>query len=112
VRVTDVPLVYAWVQSVPQRIPDGDEEIEPTPETAVVRVYVTGLVMASDALQLAVVPPLEPRHDHVQGPEPETAVGVPVLQRFVVGMLERVAPLLVPQVPLVGVGVGAVMVHV
>ena len=70
VRVTLVPAVYAWVQSVPQRIPEGDEEMEPTPETAVVRVYGTGDVFARDALQEAVVPPLEPIHDHVQGPVP------------------------------------------
>jgi hypothetical protein len=36
-----------------------------------------------------------------------TADAEPVLQRFVVGMLERVAPLLEPQVPFMGVGSAA-----
>jgi hypothetical protein len=58
------------------------------------------------ALQLAVVPPFKPAHVHVHGPVPETVDVVPVTQRFAVGADESVAPLLVPQVPFVGVGVG------
>jgi hypothetical protein len=65
-------------------------------------------VLASAALQEAVVPPFVPWHDQYHGPLPVTVDAVPVLQRFVVGMLERVAPLLVPQVPLVGVGADSI----
>ena len=35
-------------------------------------------------------PPLRPVHDHVQGPDPDTAVGVPALQRFITGTDARV----------------------
>jgi hypothetical protein len=58
------------------------------------------------ALQFAVVPPFEPAHVHVHGPVPEILDVVPVTQRLVVGADESVAPLLVPHVPLIGVGVG------
>ena len=43
-----------------------------------------------EALQLAVVPPLDPAQVQVQGPEPETVEAVPVEQRLVVGALETV----------------------
>ena len=37
------------------------------------------------ALQDALVPPFTPLHVHVNGPEPDTAVGDPVEQRLVEG---------------------------
>lgn len=37
------------------------------------------------ALQEALVPLQEPLHDHDQGPVPETELGVPLVQRLVVG---------------------------
>jgi hypothetical protein len=61
-------------------------------------------VTASEAEQLAVVPPLEPAHDQVHGPEPLVADAVPVLQRFVVGALLTVVPFALPQAPLMGAG--------
>jgi hypothetical protein len=70
VRVTVVPEGYASVQSVPQVMPIGDEKTVPPTGWVTVRVYGTGDVFARDALQEAVVPPLEPIHDHVQGPVP------------------------------------------
>jgi hypothetical protein len=63
------------------------------------------------ALQLALVPPFAPTHDHVQGPVPVTVVGVPVVQRFVVGAVLKDCPLEEPQTPFMGVG-GAVTVTV
>jgi hypothetical protein len=49
---------------------------------------------------------LDPLHDHNQGPDPETVLGVPVVQRLPVGTDERVSQLDPPQVPEIGVGVG------
>ena len=46
------------------------------------------------------VPPPEPLQVQVQGPEPDTAVAVPVLQRLVVGAVQTELPLAEPQVPL------------
>jgi hypothetical protein len=57
------------------------------------------------AVQLAVVPPLIPVHDHVHGPVPATVVAVPVVQRPVVGVESTATPLAVPQAPLAGVAV-------
>ena len=48
-----------------------------------------------------VEPPFTPLHAHVHGPEPETIVGLPTLQRFELGALEKFPPLEDPQTPLV-----------
>lgn len=52
----------------------------------------------------AVVPPLEPVHDHVHGPVPDTAVAVPAEQRFVVGAVLTVEPFEGPQAPFTAAG--------
>ncbi len=57
------------------------------------------------AEQLAVVPPFVPAHVQYHGPVPVGVDAVPTMQKPVVGMLEKVAPLLIPQVPLVEVAV-------
>jgi hypothetical protein len=46
---------------------------------------VKGWALERFAEQLAVVPPLLPAHDQVQGPVPETDEAAPTEQRFVVG---------------------------
>jgi hypothetical protein len=51
------------------------------------------------AEQAALVPPLEPSHDHVHAPEPETAVAEPVEQRLVLGAEARVELFAEPQTP-------------
>ncbi len=57
------------------------------------------------AEQLAVVPPLDPVQLHVQGPVPLTVVGVPELQRLVVGAEVKVPPFDAPHTPFTGVDV-------
>ena len=52
------------------------------------------------ALQGALVPPPLPLQVQVQGPEPDTAVAVPTLQRLTVGMVQTLTPLAEPQAPL------------
>src|SRR5690606_12150757 len=49
--------------------------------------------------------PLRPLQDHVHGPVPATAVGVPALQRLTVGATATATPFAVPQRPGTGVGV-------
>lgn len=56
-------------------------------------------------------PPLRPVQDHVHGPDPATAVGIPELQRFVIGTEGRVCPFDAPHIPETGVG-GVVPLHV
>jgi hypothetical protein len=51
------------------------------------------------------VPPFEPLHDQLKGPEPVTADADPALQRFAVGADGTGIPLAVPQAPFTGVGV-------
>jgi hypothetical protein len=55
------------------------------------------------AVQVAVVPPLEPLHDHAHGPLPETVAARPVEQRLVVGLVDAVVPLASPHTPLIRV---------
>ena len=62
-----------------------------------VRVWRAQLLLEE---QPAVVPVWAPVHDQVKGPEPETAVAVPALQRFVLGALGVLAPCADPQAPL------------
>jgi hypothetical protein len=57
------------------------------------------------ALQLAVVPPFEPAHDHVQGPVPATAEGAPTLQSHEEGVEATLVPLVGPQTPFTGAAV-------
>ena len=57
------------------------------------------------AEQLAFVPPLEPLQLHDHGPLPVTNVGVPMLQRFVVGAAVNVPLFDVPQTPFTGIAV-------
>ena len=63
------------------------------------------------ALQFAVDPPLYPVHDHVQGPAPETPLGVPTLQRPRDGAVGSVCPFELPQTPGTGVS-GVTPLHV
>ena len=63
-----------------------------------------GAVVVLCALQLAVVPPFDPAQDQVQGPDPPTALAVPVEQRLVVGAVETVVLFDEPQTPLTAVG--------
>ena len=56
----------------------------------------------ADAVQVALVPPLEPPQLHVHGPEPATDDAVPALQRFVEGDDETVVPFAAPHTPLTG----------
>jgi hypothetical protein len=51
------------------------------------------------AEQLAVVPPPDPAHVQVHGPEPLTLEAAPTLQRFAVGVLVRSDPLEEPHAP-------------
>ena len=67
-----------------------------------------GPVLVRLAEQEAVVPPVEPVHDHDQGPEPETDEEEPVVQKLVVGTEETVVPLAEPQAPLRAAVRGAV----
>ena len=57
VRITLVPEAYASVQSAPQLIPAGELVIVPMPETEVVRVNVTALVVHSTTLLKGLEPP-------------------------------------------------------
>ena len=59
-----------------------------------------GADAASDAVQLAVVPPLEPPQLHVHGPEPATDDDVPVEQRLAEGLDDAVVPFADPHAPL------------
>ncbi|OGA46664.1 MAG: hypothetical protein A3G25_20725 [Betaproteobacteria bacterium RIFCSPLOWO2_12_FULL_63_13] len=56
------------------------------------------------AEQDAVEPPLEPEHDHVHGPEPETELADPELHSPALGAEDALAPSLEPQAPLTGTG--------
>ena len=60
----------------------------------------TGARTAFDAEQVAVVPPLLPAQLHDHGPLPLTVDAVPVLQRFAVGALARLALFEDPHAPL------------
>jgi hypothetical protein len=51
------------------------------------------------ALQFGLTPPYSPLHVQFHGPVPATAVGVPELQRLVVGTVATVVPLALPQDP-------------
>ena len=53
---------------------------------------------------MAVVPPLLPAHDQLQGPVPATDELVPVLQRLVVGFDATVVPFDEPHMPFTGGG--------
>ena len=59
-----------------------------------------GVGAASDAEQLAVVPPLEPPQLHVHGPEPATDDDVPVEQRLVEGADDALVLFADPHTPL------------
>jgi hypothetical protein len=58
----------------------------------------------SDAVQLAVAPPLEPPQLHVHGPEPATDDAVPAEQRPAEGLDDTVVPFADPHTPLIGAG--------
>ena len=66
-----------------------------------------GVDAATDAEQLAVVPPLEPPQLHVHGPEPATDDAVPAEQRLVEGLDDAVVPFADPHTPLTGAGAAA-----
>lgn len=58
------------------------------------------------ALQLAVVPPFTPLHDHVKLPVPEvTMVAFPVLHKLLLGAVILAWASELPQLPLIAVGV-------
>ena len=61
-------------------------------------------VVVADAIQVVVVPPLEPAQVHNHGPVPWTVVEVPVEHRLIVGVEEAVVPFADPQAPLTGEG--------
>ena len=61
-----------------------------------------GLGAVGGALQEALEPLQEPLHDQVQGPEPETALALPALQRLEEGAEDEATPLAEPQTPLTG----------
>ncbi len=69
----------------------------PVPE----KVRLSG--MPSGAEQLAEVPPLLILHIQLHGPLPVRADALPVKQRFMEGAMVNACPLLLPQVPLIGV---------
>ena len=62
------------------------------------------LMVASDAEQLALVPPLEPVQLHVHGPEPATEEVEPAVQRLAVGAVLTVVPFELPHTPFVSTG--------
>jgi hypothetical protein len=55
------------------------------------------------ALQLALLPPLDPSHTQVHGPDPRTEDAEPDEQRLDVGTTLTATPLAEPQAPLTGV---------
>ena len=57
---------------------------------------------ANGALQDAADPPYCPKHDHVQGPDPDVPEYVPEEQKFEVGAVKEATPLEEPQEPLTG----------
>ena len=59
--------------------------------------------VATDAEQVAEVPPLEPPQLHVHGPEPATDDTVPAEQRLAVGLDDTLVPFADPHTPLTGV---------
>jgi hypothetical protein len=63
----------------------------------------TTLLLPTCAWHEAVLPPFEPAHVHIHGPEPETADAVPILQRLVAGALVRSVLLAEPHMPFTGV---------
>ena len=63
-----------------------------------------GVDAATDAEQLAVVPPLEPPQLHVHGPEPATDDAEPAEQRLAEGLDDTVVPFADPHTPLTGAG--------
>ena len=97
-------------------LPDTDEA-EPTEQRLVVGADATVVPLAVPheplttvvvdllAEQLAVVPPFEPAHVHDHGPVPLTDEAEPTEQRLVVGAVETVLLLELPQEPFTGVGV-------
>jgi hypothetical protein len=60
--------------------------------------------LETEALQLAVEPPLLPAQLHFHGPLPVTADAVPAVHRLLVGALLSVAPLEEPHAPLTATG--------
>jgi hypothetical protein len=60
--------------------------------------------LETEALQLAVEPPLLPAQLHFHGPIPVTADAVPAVHRLLVGGLPNVAPLDEPHAPLTATG--------
>src|SRR5262245_8763311 len=66
-----------------------------------------GVDAASDAEQLAVLPPFEPPQLHIHGPEPATDDAVPAEQRLVEGLDDAVVPFDDPHTPLTGAGLAA-----
>jgi len=65
-----------------------------------------GGVAAKGAEHMSLLPPLEPMHPHVQGPDPDTTVAVPEEQRFTVGAVSVATPFADPHTPLTGPGGG------
>ena len=61
-----------------------------------------GVGVASDAVQVAVAPPLAPPQLHVHGPEPATDDAVPAEQRLAEGLDDAVVPFADPHTPLPG----------
>jgi hypothetical protein len=57
------------------------------------------------AEHIAVVPPFEPVHDHVQEPEPLTEEAVPAEHRLLAGAVLTVVPFALPHPLLIALGV-------
>ena len=105
------------VAVVPPLLPAQDQFHGPLPVTVetvpVVQSPVVGLVLtalplavphepftaATEAEQLAVVPPLLPAQDQFHGPLPVTVEAVPIVQSPVLGAVLTAVPLAVPQEP-------------
>jgi len=105
------PLAPAQVQ-LQGPLPDTDDG-EPTPHSPLVGAVVVATPLAlphwpltapglTGAEQEALVPPLAPAQFQVQGPLPETADGVPALQRPDVGAVVVATPPALPHWPLTG----------
>jgi hypothetical protein len=92
------PLLSLGVTTtVPEIVPSAPtvklvEAILTVPELGPERVRAVAPPEVTLALQLAVDPPFDPVQDQTKGPAPVTLDAVPLVQRLVVGALEKLCP--------------------